>query len=59
MLKQQNTYIGYKLGLRITPPAKAGGQTAFSDLLIVSIEGGEELKCKLKGYYVKGLKKSK
>jgi len=59
VLKQQKTDRGYKLELRITPPAKAGGQTAFSDTLIISIEGGEELKCKLKGYYVKGLKKSK
>lgn len=51
VLNQQKIHNGYQLKLQITPPAAETSQRLFTDMLSVSIKGGDKLTIACRGFY--------
>jgi hypothetical protein len=50
-IKGQKLGDGYELELNITPPAREGGESYFSDVVVVQIKGQKDLRIPFNGFY--------
>ena len=56
-IKQKKIRYGYTFSLQITPPDTASGTKRFSDVVTITVKGGESLTMTCTGFYNKRKKK--